>query len=111
MSYRARGSTSTQLAEVPSKQEIMFNKIDIEEEKEGNGLKPTLKILNMDETGVLTEAVSTKTITDPEEGKTNENTDKKKVRVGIRSTKKDKESTSVALSGSWSGVKLQALVL
>ena len=82
-----------------------------------SGLYDLHHFINMDETGVPTESITTKTITHPdEEAEENkqDTTSQKKTRIKhptIASVNKDKENTTMVLATSMKGDKLDAMII
>ena len=74
-----------------------------------SGLYDLDHVLNVDETGVCCEGTSTKTICFDEEEK---NEGRKAIKhPATKSVNKDKENLTVVLTGSWTGVKLPAMLI
>jgi len=68
-------------------------------------------IINMDETSFCCESIKTKTIVVKGESQENEQKDLSDKHIKIKSTGKDKENLTVVLAGSWTGVKLRAMLV
>jgi len=74
-----------------------------------SGLYDLDHVVNVDETGICCEEISTKTICSDEEEK---NKGRKSIKhPTTKSVNKDKENLTVVLAGSWTGKKLPAMII